>query len=136
MNTARSDQAARRFIEALHAIERDGEAALEPMVAMFADSAVITNAALKQADHVREGREGATRFWTDYAATFRGARTEFHQVTVGDNAAGLFWTTRGARVGGDASLDYDGATLLELDGGDDGRIVRFTGYYDTRALTA
>ena len=136
MSPATTEQTARRFIDALHALEQDGESRLETMVALFADTATITNAALKQAGHVREGRDGAERFWTDYVATFRGAATEFHQVTLGDKAVGLFWTTRGGTAGGDTRLDYDGATLLELDGSDDGRIVRFSGYYDTRALTA
>lgn len=138
--TSASEPFARRFIDALHGLERDGQAGLDAMVALFSDSARISNAAMKQAGNVREGRDGAARFWSDYAATFEGASTEFHRVTLGGDAIGLFWTTRGAKAVGDgARLDYDGATLLELDGsgsGDSGLIVRFTGYYDTRALSA
>ena len=131
MPTDTTDEHARRFVDALQSLERDGESTLEAMVALFSPDATLTNAALKQAHTVRAGHDGVRAFWSEYARTFRGAHTTFRQVTLSDNAVGLFWSTRGA--GTASPLDYDGATLLELDDG--GAIARFHGYYDTRELT-
>lgn len=137
MPSENTEETARRFIEALQALERDGEPRVEAMVALFGEGATLTNAALKQAGAVRQGRDGARAFWSEYARTFLGARTTFAQVTHSDRAIGLFWSTSGpetdSRGGKVAALDYDGATLIELD--EAGAIAHFHGYYDTRELT-
>jgi ketosteroid isomerase-like protein len=71
-------------------------------------------------------------FWEAYQNTFREARTEFFELTSGERAGGLFWTTRGVDPRGEP-IEYDGATLLVFD--DEGKITLFRGYYDTRELT-
>lgn len=122
---------AQRFVAALQALEREGEAALEPMVRQFSAMSRLTNAALKRSGTERTGESGAREFWSDYRRSFRDVRTEFYEVTCGERSAGLFWTTRGSSATG-APLEYDGATLLVFE--DDGQITQFRGYYDTREL--
>jgi hypothetical protein len=48
---------ARRFIDALHALE-GGEDALDQICALFSDDAVLTNAALRLVDKEYHGRAG------------------------------------------------------------------------------
>ena len=123
--------AAERFTEALHAVDRDDDGALERMAELFSETATLTNAATETTGHRFEGRDGARDFWREYRTQFARAETEFHDVTTAERAAGLFWRTRGEARGGDA-LDYAGATLLVFDA--DGLVERFHGYYDTRRL--
>ena len=123
---------AKRFTEALHAVDEGGDGAIDAMVELFADGASLENAALDLSGETREGKDGAKAFWTEYASQFDTAKTEFHHVTADGSAGGLFWTTNGKSPAGE-SLDYHGATLLEFD--DAGLVERFRGYYDTRQLT-
>lgn len=121
----------RRFVEALHALEAEGEDAVDRIVDLFAGDSMVSNAALRRAGEERTGRDGVRRFWSEYAATFRGARTEFRAITYSDHEVGLFWTTHGRDPDG-GERSYDGASLLAFDG--DGRIVLFSGYYDPADL--
>lgn len=123
---------AQQFIEALGALEQDQEGALERMAGLFSAEARLTNAALKQSGREHRGPEGARAFWAAYRDTFGQVRSEFAQVTSNDEAAGLFWTTRGTDRDGQP-LEYDGASLLVFDGA--GKIRLFRGYYDTRDLS-
>jgi ketosteroid isomerase-like protein len=123
---------ARQFAEALHAVDRRDEGAVDQMTALFSSRARLVNAALKLAGEERTGREGARAFWEQYQGSFQEAGTEFFQLTGGEQAAGLFWTTRGRDAAG-APLEYDGVTLLTFD--QDGKIELLRGYYDTRELT-
>jgi ketosteroid isomerase-like protein len=123
---------AKEFIAALHALEANEEGALERIVGLFADDAVLTNAALKLADDERDGRAGVHNFWQNYRKTFQEIRSEFHQTMHNDEAVGLFWVARGRDAQGEA-IQYDGTTLLVL--GDDGLINKFHGYFDTRQLS-
>jgi len=130
---SRARERAQEFIDALRALEEaEQEKAATPtdvIVGLFAEDATLTSAALRLAGEVRNGREGAAHFWTEYKRTIGNARTEFHAVVAADNAAGLFWRTgvpEGDRKGGAPA--YDGATLLAFNG--DGKIARFDGYYD------
>ena len=123
--------AVERFIDVLHRLEGDDEGAVAEMADLFSDDARLENAALDLAGEERNGREGARHFWSEYRRTFKEARSDFHQITLNERAAGLFWTTRGAGNNGQP-VEYDGASLLIFD--DAGRITRFRGYYDTRAL--
>jgi hypothetical protein len=122
---------ARRFIDALHALEGDGADGLDQICALFSDNAVLTNAALRLADKEYHGRSGVREFWQSYRATFADIRSEFSHVTAGDRAAGLFWTSAGQDASGQP-VSYDGVSLLEFD--QSGLIARFRGYYDTRQL--
>lgn len=123
---------AQQFIEALHALERGGPDDVDQIVDLFSDDARLINAALKLAGETRTGRAGARAFWTDYRRTFGEARSAFYQITVNEEAAGLFWTTSGTGSDG-RSLEYDGASLLVFN--DEGKITLFRGYYDTREVS-
>ncbi|HMQ33472.1 MAG TPA: nuclear transport factor 2 family protein [Chloroflexaceae bacterium] len=132
MDSQRTYQLGQEFAEALRAVERRDEGALERMVERFGPRARLLNAALSHTDEERSGPDGARAFWQAYQDTFREARTEFFELTSSERAAGLFWTTRGVDARGEP-LDYDGVTLLVFD--DDGKIELFRGYYDTRDLS-
>lgn len=126
-----------RFIDALHALEKskngDAAPALEKLVSLYADDAHLTNAALRLTNEERTGREQIRAFWDEYKKTLGEAYSEFHQVTVNGEAAGLFWVTKGTSADGTPdAVHYDGTTLLVFD--DEGKISRFQGYYDTRQL--
>lgn len=132
MDHQRTYELGAAFVEALHAVERHDEGALERMMAYFSPQARLTNATLKQAHEDRSGPEGVRAFWESYQQMFREAHTEFLELTSSERAAGLFWTTRGVDARGER-IDYDGVTLLIFDA--DGKITHFRGYYDTRELT-
>jgi ketosteroid isomerase-like protein len=131
MDNQNNGQLAQQFIDALHRLEGD-DRDLDGIVRLFAEDAQLTNAALALAGEERRGQEGVRRFWKEYRATFEQAQSDFHQVTLGDQTAGLFWTTTGTGNDGQP-LAYDGVSLLIF--GDDGKITQFRGYYDTRQLT-
>ncbi|GAB4198040.1 MAG: hypothetical protein OHK0022_16810 [Roseiflexaceae bacterium] len=123
---------AQRFIDALHALEQGDEGQVEQIVALFSEEARLTNAALQLIGRKHQGREGARTFWTEYRRSFREIYSEFFQITSNDEAAGLFWTSKGSDPDGNP-FSYDGVTLLVFDG--DGLIRLFRGYYDTREMS-
>ncbi|WP_025746023.1 nuclear transport factor 2 family protein [Kallotenue papyrolyticum] len=133
METQQVREHTQRFIDALHALEassaEEREQQVAQMAALFSAEAELVNAALKLAGETRRGPEGARRFWSEYRRTFGTARSEFFQITINAQAAGLFWTTRGTGNDGQP-LEYDGASLLVFD--EAGQIRLFRGYYDTR----
>jgi hypothetical protein len=134
MDTARVRERAQAFIDALHTLEQadgDGAAEVGALVELYADDARLTNSALRLHDEERRGREGAREFWGEYKRTIGQGYSDFYQVAVNDQAAGLFWVTR-IQADGKGETAYDGTSLLVF--GDDGRIVHFQGYYDTRQL--
>lgn len=132
MELQRAIELGHQFTEALHAVDRHEEGAIDRMVAMYSPEARLTNASLKLANEERSGHEGVRTFWENYQASFHEASTEFFQVTGNESSAGLFWTTRGKDATGDP-IEYDGVSLLVF--GDDEKITLFRGYYDTRDLT-
>jgi len=123
---------AQQFIDALHALEQGDLQNVDQLVSLYSDDAHLINAALKLAGQERVGQAGARQFWTEYRRTFGEAYSEFYQVTVNDEAAGLFWTTKGTGNDGQP-MEYDGVSLLVFD--DSGKIKLFRGYYDTRELS-
>jgi ketosteroid isomerase-like protein len=129
---ATSEETGRRFVDALHALDRHENAAAERIAQLFADDARLTNPMLRRSGEVRAGRDGVRQFWEEYARTFGAARTEFRAMTTGAREVGLFWTTRGTLPDG-GPVEYDGASLLVLDR--DGRIALFSGYFDPAELT-
>lgn len=121
-----------QFIEALHTLEDGSADDTGAIVALYADDARLLNAALKLAGQERRGREGVEQFWREYRGTFGKARSEFFQITINEESAGLFWTTKGTDSDGQP-LEYDGVSLLVFN--DQGKITLFRGYYDTRELS-
>ncbi len=132
MDRAQVIERAQQFIDALHALETGSPDDVDQIVDLFSDDAQLINAALKLAGETRAGREGAREFWTDYRRTFGEARSEFFQITANEEAAGLFWTTKGTGNDGQP-MEYDGASLLVFN--DEGKIRLFRGYYDTREVS-
>lgn len=132
MDMQRTIDLGRQFAEALRAVDRHEEGAVERITALFSPAARLTNASLKLAHEERAGEEGVRTFWENYQNSFREATTEFFEITGSERAAGLFWTTRGLDATG-APIEYDGVSLLVF--ADDGTIEQFRGYYDTRELS-
>jgi hypothetical protein len=132
METQRTMELGQQFAEALHAVDRHEDGAVERMAALFSPEARLLNAALKLAGEEYHGQDGARTFWTNYQQNFREAATEFFQITSNAESAGLFWTTRGLDATGER-FEYDGVTLVVF--GDDGLVTLFRGYYDTRELS-
>ena len=124
-------QLAERFIEKLHRVEAGGPKEVEELAALFAEAAELVNPELERRGELARGRDGVRRFWELYRAGFRSIRSDFGAVTTSDDAAGLFWRSKGTDVQG-RSIDYAGATLLRFDG--EGKIRSFRGYFDSRAL--
>jgi ketosteroid isomerase-like protein len=132
MDREQVTQLARQFIDALHALEAGSADDVDQIVDLFSDDSQVINAALKLAGESRRGRDGAREFWTEYRKTFGEAHSEFFQITVNEEAAGLFWTTKGTGNDGQP-MEYDGVSLLVFD--DQGKIRLFRGYYDTREVS-
>ena len=132
MDQQQVQQLAQQFIDALHTLEQGDVQDVDQLVGLYSDEARLVNAALKLAGQERTGQDGARQFWTEYRRTFGEAFSEFYQVTVNDQAAGLFWTTKGTGNDGQP-MEYDGVSLLVFD--DQGKIKLFRGYYDTRELS-
>ena len=122
---------AERFIQALSRLEQEGLEALDALVELFADDAHLTNPTLEMAGEERVGPAGVRRFWKTYHDVLGEAESRFSHVTVGDDAAGLFWITH-ARGRGRHGLDYDGVTLLEFD--ERGLIRYLRAYFDLDVL--
>jgi ketosteroid isomerase-like protein len=120
---------AQQFIDALHRLERGQETDVDGLVALFGADAELINPILKLDDRQHAGQESIRQFWIAYRRAVGQASSEFYQVTTNDQAAGLFWTTKGTATDGQA-MAYDGVSLLVFD--DAGKIVRFRAYYDTR----
>ncbi|MBV9789580.1 MAG: nuclear transport factor 2 family protein [Chloroflexi bacterium] len=132
MDQQQVQQLAQHFIDALHTLEQGNVEHADQLAGMYSDDARVINAALKLAGQERTGQDGARQFWTEYRRTFGEAYSEFYQVTVNEQAAGLFWTTKGTGNDGQP-MEYDGVSLLVFD--DQGKIKLFRGYYDTRELS-
>ena len=126
---AKADQ----FITALHALE-DAETAdddlLNGLVTLYAEDAKLTNSALLLTDEELVGTDALRTFWDEYKKTVGRAHSDFTQITVNGEAAGLFWVTSGITTPDQPEpRSYDGSTLLIYD--EAGKIRQFHGYYDT-----
>ncbi|MCU0491287.1 MAG: nuclear transport factor 2 family protein [Chloroflexaceae bacterium] len=132
MTEQQSHELAQQFIAALHTLEQGGPEDVDAIVALFHPEARLTNAAMKLVGEERTGEEGVREFWVQYRRMFGEIFSEFYQVTANQEAAGLFWTTKGTDNEG-KPMEYDGVSLLVF--GEDGKIKLFRGYYDTRQLS-
>jgi ketosteroid isomerase-like protein len=117
---------AKTFIDALTALERHGD--LEPIVALHADDAELSNP--NEPTPLR-GRDGAERFWRAYRDAFAEIRSEFRHVLEDGDASLLEWASTG-RLASGAPLRYEGVTSLEWAGD---RVRRFRAYFDPRDVT-
>lgn len=131
MNPQQVRQVANRFIDQLHRLEQGDPAEAEDMAGLFADNAKLSNPLIEGDGGARAGREAIVRFWREYKDSFRDIHSEFTDITMGAQSAGLFWFSSGTAADG-KPLQYKGVTQLVLD--DAGKICSFTGYFDSAAL--
>ena len=131
METTQIEAKAQEFIAALHTLEKGSADDANQLVDLFADDATLCNSALDNKGHRLSGKDEISRFWIEYKETLGQVMSNFHHVTVSNDAAGLFWTTSGQNPSGD-EVHYHGSTLLQFD--ETGQINFFRGYYDTREL--
>lgn len=131
MNQEQTRAQASQFINQLQQLEDGDPAAIDTLVALFADDAHLSNPIIEREGRARVGRDEIAAFWRTYRATFGSVRSEFFDVTASDRCAGLFWRSAGTGPLGHR-LDYEGVTLLEFD--DSGKIARFRGYFDSEKM--
>ena len=130
MNQQQAQELAQQFIDALHTLEKGSPDDTAAIVALFADDARLTNAAMDCKELT--GHDGVEKFWTEYRRTFGDIYSEFSHVIADEKAAGLFWRSKG--TGNDGKpIAYEGVSLLEWSS--EGKIGFFRGYYDTRKLS-
>lgn len=120
-----ADDRTERFIEALHALEEDGD--LDRIVGLFTDDAELSN---PTHDGPHGGPDAVREFWDAYRRSFAEIHSEFRNVVESDTIAMLEWRSRGRTSRGGA-IDYGGVTVLEFDGD---RIRSFRSYFDTHEL--
>lgn len=120
-----SEQVARRFIDALHALERDGD--LDAIVGTFAERCDVGNVV---SPRQFTGRNGAREFWSVYRETLGAVESTFRNVMATGDRAALEWTTKGTGANGQ-EIDYDGVSILEIEGD---LITRFHAYFNPAAL--
>ena len=120
-----SEQVARRFIDALWALEETKDA--RPLTALYAENALVGNVVAPEQYH---GPEGAKKFWTEYRGTFDAAKSEFRSVIAADGHVALEWTTKGTGFNG-SPLEYSGVTILDIEGD---KVTRSSAYFNPKAL--
>jgi ketosteroid isomerase-like protein len=76
------------------------------------------------------GADGARHFWQEYVGAFSNVRSDFTGVRDFDDFSALEWSTAGTLQTG-RPIRYSGVSLLEHR---DGRVTRFTTYYDPAAF--
>ena len=118
---------AQEFVAALRRVEEDGE--VEAMAALYAEDAHLLNPT-ERTPHVGPG--GAQKFWAAYRKSFQTIRSRFHAVLESEGRIMLEWTSD-CRTAAGVDTAYDGVSVVETR---DGRIVRFSAYFDPMQLTA
>jgi len=119
-----TQEVAYRFIQALNALEQDGE--VEPIVSTFAESCEIGTPVTPGKLH---GKEQARDFWTGYRTAYRNIHSTFRNIVIGDYSIALEWTATGVNRHG-KDFHFDGVTILDTAGS---RITHFRSYFDARA---
>lgn len=120
-----SKELARRFVDALHALEEGGSE--DALVDLFTERCEVAN---RSTTKVFRGKEGARQFWRDYAELFDKIHSEFKSIIASGDRIALEWRSTGVLRNGQ-KVDYEGVSVLYLD---DDRIARFTAYFDPTEL--
>jgi len=120
-----TQEVAYRFIQALNALEEDGE--VDPIVATFAEFCEIGTPVIPATLH---GKAQAREFWTGYRKAVREIRSTFRNIVIGDNSIALEWTARGTNRSG-KEFHYDGVSILDTAGH---HITHFRSYFDSLAM--
>jgi ketosteroid isomerase-like protein len=116
---------AQRFVDALTKLEQSGE--LEPLLALFAEDAQVSNAA---STRVFTGLDGARLFWTEYKGVLARVKSTFRNMIESADRVALEWETQGTAQNG-AAVNYEGVSILEWR---EDRIIRFYAYFDPGLL--
>ncbi|HEY2220541.1 nuclear transport factor 2 family protein [Actinomycetospora sp.] len=128
IETGLASPVARRFVEALRAIEDRGD--LDGMIALGGETTRWWGTG---PDEAQSGPDGAQRFWSGYRRAFAEIESEFTDVTETSSRIVLEWTSRGRHHSG-APVRYTGATVLALGGSpDEPELAAVRLYYDTAA---
>jgi len=122
-----SKPTAQEFIAALRRVEEAGD--VEAMLPLFAEDARISNPTDAQP---HAGTDGVRKFWDAYRKSFEKIGSRFHHVVESDGAALLEWTSD-VRTAAGLPTSYDGVSVFETR---DGKITRFTAYFDPADLSA
>ena len=120
-----TEQVAYRFIQALDALEQEGE--VEPMIANFAEFCEIVSPIIPQR---LQGKIEARAFWAAYRSAFRRIRSTFRNIVIGDTSIALEWTVVGLNKSG-KEIHYDGVSILDTEGT---TITHFRTYFDSRLV--
>jgi ketosteroid isomerase-like protein len=120
-----TQEVAYRFIQALGALEEDGE--VDPIVATFAEFCEIGTPVIPATLH---GKAQAREFWTGYRTAYRNIRSTFRNIVIGENSIALEWTASGVNRSG-KEFQYDGVSILDTAGP---RITHFRTYFDSRVM--
>ena len=115
------------FIAALRQCEDAGN--VDALAALYADDARTSNPT-DQEPH--KGADGARRFWEAYRKSFARIHSRFHTILEGEDKAMLEWTSDCETAAG-VKTSYDGVSVFQTR---DGRITRFTAYFDPAELNA
>jgi ketosteroid isomerase-like protein len=115
------------FIDALGQLEVEQN--VEPLVELYAEDSRCEN--LTRESNLT-GPDGARQFWTEDRGLFDTVHSKFHNTVSSGDVAMLEWTRTGVGRGGD-SIDLSGVSVIEFQ---DGKIVRFAGYFDPSSLGA
>ncbi|MDL5159870.1 nuclear transport factor 2 family protein [Actinomycetospora termitidis] len=118
---------ARRFVDALRAVENDGDP--EGMAALAGTGTRWTSSGAAQAS---TGPEGAREFWDAYGRAYADITSHFTTVTETDSRAVLEWVSTGHHHDGQP-VRYVGVTVLDLD---DSGVGDVRLYFDTTAARA
>lgn len=118
-----SNDRAQAFADALQQLESGGD--VDAFVGVFTDDVTLVR---PEVDQQVEGTDGAQQYWRQYLAQFDEVHSTFSRVVDSGELGILEWTSEGALAGG-APITYRGVSLLDFD--DDGRITRFSTYFDT-----
>ena len=122
-----TQEVAYRFIQALNALEEDGE--VDPIVSTFTESCEIETPVSPQRLH---GKVEARQFWSGYRSAFRNIRSTIRNIVIGETSIALEWTANCVNRSG-TEFHYDGVSILDTSGT---RITHFRTYFDSRAMHA
>jgi ketosteroid isomerase-like protein len=120
-----TQEVAYRFIEALAALEQQGD--IDPILDTFAEACEIGNSLNPEKFH---GKPGALEYWRNYLSTFRDIQSTIRNIITGDNSIALEWSARATDRSG-KEFRYDGVSILDIRGSS---ITRFRAYFDTKKL--
>jgi ketosteroid isomerase-like protein len=116
-----TQEVAYRFIEALSALENDGE--IDPILDTFSEYCEIESPRLPNR---LSGKAQAREFWNGYRSNYRKIRSRFRNIVIGENSIALEWTATGISKSG-KQFEFDGVTVLETAGP---RITHLRSYFD------